>query len=419
MSTIIAMTGLRAAQSDLSVTSNNIANVGTTGFHSSRADFGDLYAQSPYSVARTQTGRGTQLLSVTSNFAQGTVEQTSNTLDLAIEGQGFFIKKSDTENGQSVYSRSGAFGLNEDGYVVDSMGSYLMSRLVSENGEVLAATMDDLAPVKIPMMAGEPTATTTMEMSVNFSSNQYGIGNQAAIPPLAQFDLNDDTTYAKRTPLEILDNEGQPRSAYAYFIQNSEPTPLSQETSFEMQLVVDGEIYTSAAPSEITFNEFGMPNGQITPFTFTRNGEDFTVSLEGSVLSNANYKIESYQHDGETKKGLANLQVDETGLIWATYMGDDAISLGKVAMANFNNPHGLKRLGNASYIETLDSGRPVMGEADTNGFGNIRASALEGSNVELTGELVNLITAQRNYQANAKALETSTSLAQTILQIRT
>lgn len=419
MSVIIAMTGLTAAQHDLSVTSNNIANVGTTGFHSSRADFGDIYAQSPYTVARTQTGRGTQLLSVTSNFAQGAVEQTSNTLDLAIEGQGFFIKKSDLENGQSIYSRSGGFGLNEDGFVVDSMGSYLMSRQVSENGEVLAATMDDLAPVQIPMMAGEPKATETMEMSVNFSSNPAGIGNQAAIPPIAPFNFLDDTTYAKRTPLEILDDQGQPRAAYAFFVQTAEPTPLVQETSFEMHLVIDDDIYASAAPAEVTFNEFGMPAAPITPFTFSRNGVDFGVSLEGSVLTNANYKINSFQHDGESKKGLANLQVDESGLIWATYMGDDAISLGKVAMANFNNPHGLKRLGNASYIETLDSGRPIMGEADTNGFGNIRASALEGSNVELTGELVNLITAQRNYQANAKALETSTSLAQTILNMRT
>lgn len=419
MSVIIAMTGLTAAQHDLSVTSNNIANVGTTGFHSSRADFGDIYAQSPYTVARTQTGQGTQLMSVTANFAQGAVEQTSNTLDLAIEGQGFFIKKSDIENGQAVYSRAGGFGLNEDGFVVDNMGNYLMSRQVAEDGQVLASSMGDLQPIQIPMMAGTPSATETMEMNVNFSSNPNGIGNQAAIPPIAPFNFMDDTTYAKSTPIEILDAEGQPRSAYAYFIQTEEPTPLNQETAFDMQLVVDGDIYAPNAATEVRFNEFGMPVAPITPFTFARNNEDLTISLEGSVLTNANFKINSYQHDGDSKKGLANLQVDDAGLIWATYMGDDAISLGQVAMANFNNPHGLKRLGNATYIETQESGRPIMGQADENGFGNIRASALEGSNVELTGELVNLITAQRNYQANAKALETSTSLAQTILNMRT
>lgn len=396
MSVIIAMTGLTAAQNDLSVTSNNIANVSTTGFHSSRSDFGDIYRQSPYTVASTQTGRGTKLMSVTSNFAQGAVEQTSNTLDLAIEGQGFFIKKSDVENGQSIYSRSGGFGLNEEGFVVDSVGNFLMARQVSENGEVLAATMDDLTPVQIPMMAGVPKATETLEMSVNFSSNPTGNGRQAAIPPLAPFSPLDDTTYAKRTPVEVLDNQGQPRSAYVYFVQTAEPTPMSQDTSFEMHFMVDDDIYASAAPAEVTFNVLGMPTNPITPFTFSRNGLDFDVSLEGSVLTASNYKVNSYQHDGEGKKGLANLQVDESGLIWASYMGDEAISLGKIAMANFNNPHGLKRLGSASYIETLDSGQPHMGEADSNGFGSIRASALESSNVELTSELVNLITAQRN-----------------------
>lgn len=296
MSVIIAMTGLTAAQHDLSVTSNNIANVGTTGFHSSRADFGDIYAQSPYTVARTQTGQGTQLMSVTANFAQGAVEQTSNTLDLAIEGQGFFIKKSDIENGQAVYSRAGGFGLNEDGFVVDNMGNYLMSRQVAEDGQVLASSMGDLQPIQIPMMAGTPSATETMEMNVNFSSNPNGIGNQAAIPPIAPFNFMDDTTYAKSTPIEILDAEGQPRSAYAYFIQTEEPTPLNQETAFDMQLVVDGDIYAPNAATEVRFNEFGMPVAPITPFTFSRRLNSvcaITVSeaQDGDVVKNGHAYI--------------------------------------------------------------------------------------------------------------------------------
>ena len=145
---------------------------------------------------------------------------------------------------------------------------------------------------------------------------------------------------------------------------------------------------------------------------------DVAFSLTGSELTNQPFSVDTMVQDGEALRGLSSIQVDDEGLLWASYMGEDAIALGQIAMANFNNPHGLGRVGSATYMQTLESGDPLLGTANQGGFGKLRASALEGSNVELTNELVNLIKAQRNYQASAKALETSSSLTQTILNIR-
>jgi len=420
MSVLIAMTGLSAAQRDLSVTSNNIANVSTVGFHSSRADFGDLYTQSPYTVARTQMGQGTQLASVKGNFAQGALQQTANGLDMAIEGQGFFIKHTSLENGDPMFSRSGSFNLNEEGYVVDNTGNFLMSQQVSANGDPMTAAMDQVRPLQIPMQKGQAIATTEIEMDVNFSSNATGVGMQSAVPPLAPFDPFDDTTYASKTAIKVLDEEGQPIDAFTFVVKTQEPTALVQETGFEVHLMIDDEVLSVPAgqTNEIIFDALGNPVQNIPVMQFQSLNYQIDLSLQGSRVTNENFDVLAYQQNGEAPRGLANLQVDDTGLVWATYMGEEGVALGQVAMANFNNPHGLKRIGAASYAQTLESGDPIFGVPGSGGFGAIRASSLEGSNVELTSELVNLITAQRNYQASAKALETSSSLSQTIMNIR-
>lgn len=420
MSVLIAMTGLKAAQSDMSVTSNNIANVGTVGFHASRADFGDIYTHSPYTVARTQMGKGVQLASIKGNFAQGAIQQTSSTLDMAIEGPGFFVKSTDLQNGEQLYSRAGSFSLDDKGYIVDNLGNYLMAQQVSENGEPTTALANKMGPLRIPTQQGQPVATTAVELVMNLSSNPTGVGDQDAVPPTGAFDPEDPTTYGTKSAIKVLNAEGQPIEADVYFVKTQEPTALVQETGFAMHLMVDGQLLSvpTGQTNEVIFDAMGIPVSTIPTMDFESLDYKISVSLVGSTVSGENYGIDTYNQNGKAPRGLSNLQVDDTGLVWASYMGEDSIALGQVGMVNFNNPHGLKRIGNASYIKTLESGDPIFGVAGENGFGNIRASAVEGSNVELTVELVNLITAQRNYQASAKALETSSSLTQTIINIR-
>lgn len=163
MSTLTAMTGLSAAQADLSATSNNIANVGTVGFHRTRAEFGDIYATSPYSPNKTQVGAGVEVIQMRQTFAQGAIEASGNILDMAIAGAGFFATQSELDGGVNVYTRAGAFGMDKDGYVADSSGNYLLAYPVAEDGSVLAQDLTQATPIQIPLQTGVPVATTEVD----------------------------------------------------------------------------------------------------------------------------------------------------------------------------------------------------------------------------------------------------------------
>lgn len=420
MSTLTAMTGLSAAQADLSATSNNIANVGTVGFHRTRAEFGDIYATSPYSPNKTQVGAGVEVIQMRQTFAQGAIEASGNILDMAIAGAGFFATQSELDGGVNVYTRAGAFGMDKDGYVADSSGNYLLAYPVAEDGSVLAQDLTQATPIQIPLQTGVPVATTEVDLTANFSFGDNGRGGQTAVPPADTFDPNDETTFANSTPITVLDDNGEPQNATLYFVKTKEPDATDQTTRYQMQLTIGVEVLAQDDPaaSEITFDEFGFMIGGNAPIGFTGNTDTVAVDLSGSVLSRENFAVQQQNHNGEARRALTGIQVDQGGTIYASYSGQDAIALGMAALANFNNPQGLRQVGNANYIVSPESGEPVAGRADAGGFGELRWGALENSNVDLTKELVNLITAQRNYQANAKSLETSQSLTQTILQMR-
>ena len=418
MSFITALSGLNAAQSSIATTSNNIANAGTIGFHGSRSEFADIYTSSPYSNPRTQIGSGVQLAQVGRSFAQGSVTVTANTLDLALQGPGFFRMQSEKEGGTAVYTRAGVFGLDADGYVVSSAERYLTAYPTAENGSLLNAMNPQ--PLRVPTTRGVPTATGTVSMSVGFPSANPS-GAQAAVPPAAAFDATDPTTYAFGTPVNVLNADGQPVDAMVYFVQTAAPDATSPVTSYEVRMVIDGMELApdGGTPGSVSFDQDGLPlGGTLTPSAFTYGGQPLSVDLGGSTLGSGAFAIRTMEQDGTVPRSLSGLEIDDTGTVWASYGGSEAIALGKIAVANFVNPNGLKATGAAGYIPSRDSGQPQMGEAGVNGFGSVRSGALEQANVDLTQELVNLITAQRNYQASAKALEANQTLSQTIMNIR-
>lgn len=418
MSVNIAVTGLNAAQTDIANTSNNIANVGTIGYRASHTEFGDMYTSSPYVDPSTTVGSGTELLSVRQDFSQGTVTNTGNTLDMALQGAGFFVMQTDLQGGTDIYTRAGSFGLNSDGYVVDSGGNFLMSYPVAQNGEVLSMDSSALQPVSIPLQSGTATATSAIDMSVNLSTTNSGA--QDAVPPTAAFDFNDPTTYAASSPINVLDDDGGSLDAMVYYVKNAEPDGVNQETTYTAYLVVEDEILMPANPTdaELTFDQFGVQLTGNAPVDYSSANFQLTVDMSDSGLQQGATTIVSYSENGEQVKGLSGLEIDNNGVIWASYGDDLPVAVAQVALANFSNPQGLKPVGSADFIMSSDSGMPVMGQAGRAGFGELRSSALESSNVDLTEELVNLISAQRNYQASAKALETSSGLAQNIINIR-
>ncbi|MCG7492790.1 flagellar hook protein FlgE [Thalassobius sp. Cn5-15] len=415
MSSFIALSGLNAAQADLTATSNNIANVNTGGFRASRTEFSDLFTRSPYAASRTAMGSGVRVQNVRQSFSQGAVSQTADTLDLAIQGQGFFTVSDAVQNGNMSYTRAGAFGVDQNGYIVNAGGGFLQGFPTNMDGSIRDQT--DIGRIRVPSTYGEATQTTIVDLQVNLQFGSEGHGNQAAVPSALAFDPTDDTTYASTAPINVMDDEGNPVNAAVYFVRTADPTLAAPTTSYEVRMVIDGETMT-ASPASITFDDEGNPSAPFSTMNFSGTNWNMALNLDDTEMSNQSFSVESSAHNGDRPRGLSGLEIGDDGLLWASYAGDRAIALGQLAIGNFSNLQGLKSLGDASYAATNASGDVVYGAAGSDGLGNIESGALELSNVSLTSELVDLITAQRNYQASAKALETSSSMAQTIMNIR-
>ncbi|MCG8314821.1 MAG: flagellar hook protein FlgE [Pseudomonadales bacterium] len=445
MSFNTALSGLNAAQSDLSVTSNNIANVSTTGFKQSRAEFGDIYANSTFGNSKTAIGAGVLLQAVTQQFTQGNLDFTSNTLDFAVSGEGFFVLSPNQTSSERVFTRAGAFGVNESGQVVNSSGQLLQVFPVNSDGSVAATSLSSTIPLRLPESAGTPQATSEVEMGINLPAN-------ASALTVADFDPTASNTYTASTSVNVFDSLGDTHIATTYFVKDD-----STSNNWAMFLYVDGDpvdvnggtadttvparwpayadvtfdavgAFTSTTPATIQSIELGDPalttSGAGANIGTYTNGQDPNQTITIDLANNSPtqfasaFTVNSLSQDGFSIGRLSGLDVSDTGVVRATYTNGQTTPVGKIALARFANPQGLSQVSNTSWAATTDSGEPLAGEAGTSSFGLIQGGALELSNVDLTQELVGLITSQRNFQANAKSIETFNAITQTIIQIR-
>ncbi len=430
MSFNTALSGLQAASVDLSVTSNNIANVSTTGFKYSRGEFGDIFAVSPFGNSPTAVGNGVQIDNVSQQFAQGNLEFTDASLDLAISGQGFFVVSQDQNGTQLVYSRAGEFRVNRDSFIVNNDGQFLQTFPVDSDGNVTSSSLNTTSPVQLPASTGTPAATTEVEIGVNLPAGEAGLVSTL-------FDPNQSTTYNSSTSSTIFDSLGESHVMTYYFVKD----PVAATRQWDVYTFIDGvatdvtggSVVANAAlgntsVARLTFNADGSLNNATpqppvntaiplangaTPLTITH---DFANNV--TTQYSAGFSVNTLNADGFATGNLTGINISEEGLIQATYSNGISQPLGKIAMADFPNSQGLANEGSSAWTETIDSGSVITGEAGTGRFGLIQSGALETSNVDLTAQLVNLITAQRNFQANAKSIETANTLTQTIIQIR-
>lgn len=422
MSLTTALTGLNAAQTDIAATANNIANAGTVGFRGSRAEFADVYNASPYSLPRTTVGSGVQVTRIAQDFSQGSVVATGNRLDLAIEGAGFFaLRPPATDSAapaQTVYTRAGALGMSPDGTIVNASGQQLLGWPVGGDGRALSEAMSLAGPMRIPLSMGTSMASDRVTLSVALPADASMAGGQLAVPPAAAFDPDDATSWAHRTPVPLIDGAGRAISAEAYFVRTANPGPGAPDTVYTVHLVVDGAELPPAAAATLSFGADGRPVAGTAPLDFVGAGGTLTLDLGGSDLQDGAFEVVAASHNGTEPADLSALEIDQSGTVWASYGSDTTLPIAKLLLVNFPSPQGLRNLGGAAFAQTPTSGEPTAGVPGASGMGLIRSGALERSNIDLTEEMVNLITAQRNYQASAKALETSTSMMQTIMNIR-
>lgn len=242
MSFYTALTGLNGAQADISATSNNIANVGTTGFKRSRAEFGDIFATSPLQNASSSIGSGAILKGIKQQFTQGNIASSLNALDLAISGQGFFSLKPSLTSSQTVFTRNGSFNVDNDRYVVDSAGQYLMTYPVNADGSVTAKDLASAVPLQLPVTSGEPNATSNIQLGVNVPADAPVIPNLPQFKDGYTFNPDDPNTYTNSTSITIFDDLGNPTIATIYFIKTQTASAEDPTNKYDTRLVINGTV---------------------------------------------------------------------------------------------------------------------------------------------------------------------------------
>jgi len=415
-----ALSGLNAAANNLSVTGNNIANANTTGFKESRSEFVDVYASSIGGVNKTQPGAGVRVAEVAQQFNQGTLDLTGNSLDMAINGEGFFTMADNPADLNSlVYSRAGAFGVNKDGLVTNTQGQALLA--YKPNGATVADGFSSgvMTTVSLDAGVGLPVSTTKVDLNVNLDASSPAI--------TAAFDPLDSTTYTKQTSVSIYDSLGVSHKLTTYFVAGT-ATPPTRDWTAHHYITDDplAPVSVDTAPATLTFDSTGKLTApvpgqvQLAPYVTGTSAAAITAKMDytGSTHLSSAFSVNALKQDGLAAGKLTGIAIDNEGVIFARFSNGGSTPLGKVALTRFANPQGLTKLGDTTWGQSSVSGAPIPGNAGESKLGLIQSGALEQSNVDLSKELVNLIIAQQAYQANSQTISTENRIVDTILNIR-
>ncbi|MEW6369291.1 MAG: flagellar hook protein FlgE [Pseudomonadota bacterium] len=505
------LSGLNGAAKSLDVIGNNIANASTVGFKGSQAQFADVYASSLNGAGGVTAGIGTKVSQIAQQFTQGNIESSNNSLDVAINGQGFFRT---VTSGMVQYTRNGQFSLDKNGYMVNAAGAQLTGYGVGVTGQVLAGAP---VPLRIDTSNLKPVSTTKVGIEMNLDS-------RVSAPAVNPFDATDPNTYNKQTPIDVYDTLGNPHVLSTFYVKNGSGTwdvyaandgteitnlkvaqaaqgdtadfaavnaaraawdaatkaipPVAATIASalanyateasrmvaaaagtagadaagqaaivaagadaariagyspdQVDKAIAGAVKVPAVPvGTLRFDENGALNAVTTenggkfnielpifPSTGSEQTQQIEIAYTGATQYGTSTSDKKLVQDGYTAGNLQRFSIGEDGTILGQYSNGQSKPLGQVVLANFTNPNGLEPLGNNAWAESSESGTPLVGAPDTGSFGVLQSSAVETSNVDLTAELVNMITAQRVYQANAQTIKTQDSVLQTLVSMR-
>ena len=400
----VAVSGIKAATTALDVTGNNIANANTTGFKVSRAEFADIFAASNLGTAGDAVGQGVQLARVAQQFTQANIGFTDNSLDMAINGEGFFVVRDASGVG---YTRAGAFGLDSQGFIVNGTGQRLQGFQAAADGSITGA-VDSL---RIDATNIDPQATSRLDVQLNLDAAAPVTG------PAAGFDAADPSTYNNSTSVAVFDSLGESHLATMYFQKLG-------TNQWETHLAINGTVLPGS--NTIDFDSAGALTTSMSPplsyGTFDPGTGasllDLGIDFSGTSQFGADFGVNALDQDGFETGRLTGIDIDEQGTVLARFSNGKARNQGQVVLANFSNPQGLQPLGDTLWAETNASGNPLVGGPGTASLGLVQSGALEESNAELAEQLVNMIVAQRNFQANAQVIRTEDEVTQTVINIR-
>jgi flagellar hook protein FlgE len=412
------LSGLNASAKNIDIIGNNVANANTVGFKSSRAIFADVFASSLAGGGAGNVGIGVKVAQVQQEFTQGNITVTNSPLDLAINGRGFFRFDS---NGSAAYSRNGQMHLDGSGYIVNSDGLRLTGYTVDSQNNIVTSSP---VPLRLATADIDPSSTTEMSGTLNLDSR--------STPITAAFNPTNVSTYTSSTTSAVYDSLGNAHALTMYFVKTATPG------QWDMHATVDGGAVSAVdlgavappgsgfgVPRTLNFNSSGtlttpqpmtgvqlnVAGGAVTPLVMQM---DFT----GTSQFGADFGVTTLSQNGYTSGRLTGFDVSDNGLISGRYTNGQANTLGQVVLGNFANPQGLRSMGDNLWQETAESGGPVIGSPQTGSLGSLQSASVEDSNVDLTQELVAMITAQRAYQANAQTIKTQDQVLQTIVNLR-
>ena len=413
------LSGLNASSKNLEVIGNNIANANTYGAKAARAEFADVYANA-IGGSRNAIGIGTTVAAVAQQFTQGNITGTDNPLDIAINGGGFFQVRD--PSGALAYSRNGQFKVDNTGFIVNNQGSQLMGYPADAAGTIIPGAATAL---QMPTAGITPQVTSGIQMEMNLDARAAVTLPSAGAP----IDFADPSTYNNATSQTVYDVQGQ-EVALTYYFQKT------ATNTWNVYVAANGTPLATAggnpAPStSITFPTNGgtptAPAGTVAldipsvtnaagGVTVPITGVAFDVS--GATQYGSQFGVTDLQQDGYSAGQLIGAQIDATGVISARYSNGATRPAGQLELAAFRNAQGLQPMGGNAWVQTAASGGAIVGTPGSGNLGVLQAGALEESNVDLTAELVNMIVAQRSYQANAQTIKTQDQILQAIVNLR-
>ncbi|MDP2199161.1 MAG: flagellar hook protein FlgE [Sulfurimicrobium sp.] len=425
------LSGLNASSKNLDVIGHNVANSATVGFKASQAQFADVFAASLSGGGGAQVGIGTRLASVAQQFTQGNISATNNPLDMAINGRGFFRL---SDNGAISYTRNGQFQLDKDNNIVTSSGINLTGYQADSAGTVTGA----LGNIQLNTADIDPSITNTISIGANLDSRMTAptaplvAGTLTGVAP--NFNAPNPASYNSSTSLSVYDSLGNSHIATFYFVK----APAPAANTWDVLMTVDngvndgGEIRTVTslvfdATGKLTA-PLGPPLGYV-PSAATNDiawpaamgvttPQLLNYDFAGSTQFGSSFGVNALSQDGFTSGRMAGFSIGSDGTVQGRYTNGQTRTLGQVALANFATPQGLQQMGDNQWTESSSSGAAVVGAPGTASLGVLQASSTEDSNTDLTAELVNMIVAQRAYQANAQTIKTQDAIQQTLMNLR-
>ena len=417
------LSGLNASSKNLDVIGHNIANANTTGFKSSRAEFADLVASSMGAGGGANYGIGVEVAAVAQQFSQGNVTVTGNNLDVAINGNGFF--KVQQADGSAAYTRAGNFKLDKTGDLVTNGGAQVMGFRVDPATGLSTSEARPLSfPTGAPIQAKQ---TESIKATLNLDARaKDSAGDATATPPVPATprstygtSINVYDTQGVATPVNLYFMKTANPNEWAVYNQLDDPTAVPPVTAISLGTIAfdeNGKIDPATATLTLTVSPTANPNAGTAAPAVANFPVD--IDMSGATQFGSKFAVADLSQDGYASGDLTSINISNDGMVMASYSNGVTRSEAQVALANFRNPQGLLAVGGNNWVESFDSGPAVLGKPGDGNFGALRSGALEDSNVDLTAELVNMMTAQRAYQANAQTIKTQDQVMSTLVNLR-